>query len=263
LFVSTHERWTQLLDLLGEQGRIEVAEVADRLGVSTATIRRDLDELARQQLLTRTRGGAVLSGVAYDLPLRYKTARKADEKHRIAKAAAALVPPGAIVGLNGGTTTSEVARELVTRADMADHGNATALTIVTNAINIANELAVRPFVKTVVTGGVARPSSYELAGPLATMMLREIALDYAILGMNAVDLKFGAATHDEDEASVNRAMAERAATVIVVADSTKLGRRAFAQVCAIRDIQVLVTDRDAPDEIVEQLSAQGVDVLCV
>ncbi|WP_329570684.1 DeoR/GlpR family DNA-binding transcription regulator [Kitasatospora sp. NBC_01266] len=262
--MGTHERWTRLLEILGDRGRIEVGEAAELLGVSMATVRRDMEELAQQQLLTRTRGGAVLSGVAYDLPLRYKTARQADEKNRIAKAAAALVPPGAVVGLNGGTTTSEVARELATRADLADHGGGgTALTIVTNAINIANELAVRPYVKTLVTGGVARPNSYELTGPLAALVLQGISLDYAILGVNAVHPKFGAATHDEGEASANRAMAERAEKVIVVADSTKLGKRAFAQVCAVGEMAVLVTDKDAPDELVEHLSGQGVDVLCV
>ncbi|TQF01440.1 DeoR/GlpR transcriptional regulator [Kitasatospora acidiphila] len=261
--MSTHERWTRLLEVLGEQGRIEVAEAAELLGVSAATIRRDMEELARQQLLTRTRGGAVLSGVAYDLPLRYKTARQADEKHRIARAVAGLIPPGAVVGLNGGTTTSEVARELATRADLAEQTAGTALTIVTNAINIANELAVRPYVKTVVTGGVARPNSYELTGPLANLVLQNISLDYAVLGVNAVDPRFGAAAHDEGEASANRAMAERADRVIVAADSTKLGKRAFAQVCAINEIAVLVTDTDAPDELVERISSQGVEVLCV
>ena len=258
--MGTHERWTRLLEILGDKGRIGVVEAAELLDVSAATVRRDMEELARQQLLTRTRGGAVLSGVAYDLPLRYKASRQADEKHRIAKAAAALIPPGAVVGVNGGTTTSDVARELAMRADLAESGNATALTIVTNAINIANELAVRPYVKTVVTGGVARPNSYELTGPLATMVLQAISLDYAILGVNTVDPTFGAATHDEGEASANRAMAERAQTVIVVADSTKLGKRAFAQVCDVSAISVLITDKDASEDLVEQFVAQGIEV---
>jgi DeoR/GlpR family transcriptional regulator of sugar metabolism len=258
--MGSHERWTRLLEVLGERGRIEVGEAADLLGVSAATVRRDMEELARQQLLTRTRGGAVVTGVAYDLPLRYKAARQADEKHRIARAAAALVPPGAVVGLTGGTTTSEVARELAVRADLAGRGAATALTIVTNAVNIANELAVRPYVKTVVTGGVARPNSYELTGPLASATLRAVSLDYAILGVDAVDPRFGAATHDEGEADANRAMAERAQRVVVAADATKLGRRAFARVCDTAEISVLITDREAPEETVEEFTAQGVEV---
>ncbi|MER5641445.1 DeoR/GlpR family DNA-binding transcription regulator [Kitasatospora sp. NPDC002227] len=261
--MSMHERWTRLLAILGEQGTLDVTEAAELLDVSTATVRRDLDELARQQLLTRTRGGAVLSGVSYDLPLRYKTARQTDEKHRIAQAAARLLPPGAVVGLNGGTTTSAVAHELAVRPDLAEHSDGAALTVVTNAVNIANELAVRSYLKTVVTGGVVRPNSFELTGPMATALLHEISLDYAILGVNAVDPRNGAAAHDEGEAGVNRALAERAEKVIVVADSTKLGRRAFAQVCATESITTLITDRNAPEELVEQFTAKGVDVICV
>jgi DeoR family transcriptional regulator, aga operon transcriptional repressor len=259
--VAAHTRWTRLLEILGDQGHLDVLDAAERLGCSAATVRRDMDELARQNLLTRTRGGAVVSTVAYDLPLRYKAARRADEKQRIAKAAAALVPTGSTVGINGGTTTSEVARELAVRPEPA--GGGTALTVVTNAVNIANELAVRPQVKIVVTGGVARPNSYELVGPLVDSVLRTLALDYTILGVDAVHPRFGAATHDESEAGANRALAECAGTVIVVADSSKLGRRAFAQVCETDAVSVLVTDRDAPEDVVQEFTGLGIDVLRV
>ncbi|MDF6020800.1 DeoR/GlpR family DNA-binding transcription regulator [Streptomyces sp. JH34] len=259
--MAAHTRWTRLLEILGDQGQIDVLEAAEQLGCSAATVRRDLDELARQNLLTRTRGGAVASTVAYDLPLRYKAARRADEKQRIAKAAAELIPTGSTVGLNGGTTTSEVARELALRPEPP--GGGVALTVVTNAINIANELAVRPQVKIVVTGGVARPNSYELVGPLVDSVLRTLALDYTILGVDAVHARFGAATHDESEAGANRALAECAGTVVVVADSSKLGRRAFAQVCETSAVSVLVTDRDAPEDVVEEFTALGIDVLRV
>ncbi|MFG2825737.1 DeoR/GlpR family DNA-binding transcription regulator [Kitasatospora sp. NPDC048365] len=261
--MGTNERWTRLLAVLGERGSIDVTEAAQLLEVSTATVRRDLDELARQQLLTRTRGGAVLGGAAYDLPLRYKTARQAGEKQRIAEAAARLVPPGAVIGINGGTTTSEVARELTVRTDLAEYIDEIGLTVVTNAVNIAAELAVRPYVKTVMTGGVARATSFELTGPLAPLVLRELSLDFTFLGVNAVDPVGGAFAHDEGEAEVNRALAERAERVIVVADSTKLGHRALAQVCAVERISTLVTDKDAPDELVEQFVAEGVEVICV
>lgn len=259
--MAAHTRWTRLLEILGDQGHLDVLDAAERLGCSAATVRRDLDELARQNLLTRTRGGAVVSAVAYDLPLRYKAARRADEKQRIAKAAAELIPAGSTVGLNGGTTTSEVARELALRPEPP--GGGVALTVVTNAINIANELAVRPQVKIVVTGGVARPNSYELVGPLVDSVLRTLALDYTILGVDAVHPRFGAATHDESEAGANRALAECAGTVVVVADSSKLGRRAFAQVCETAAVSVLVTDKDAPEDVVGEFSALGIDVLRV
>ncbi|MET9589481.1 DeoR/GlpR family DNA-binding transcription regulator [Streptomyces sp. NPDC047737] len=259
--MAAHTRWTRLLEILGDQGHLDVLDAAERLGCSAATVRRDLDELARQNLLTRTRGGAVVSTVAYDLPLRYKAARRADDKQRIAKAAAELIPTGSTVGINGGTTTSEVARELAVRPEPS--GGGVALTVVTNAINIANELAVRPQVKIVVTGGVARPNSYELVGPLVDTVLRTLALDFTILGVDAVHPRFGAATHDESEAGANRALAECAGTVIVVADSSKLGRRAFAQVCETSAVSVLVTDKDAPEDVVQEFTGLGIDVLRV
>lgn len=254
-------RWSALLEMLTRDGRIEVEAAAAALGASAATIRRDLDELARQQMVTRTHGGAVINAIAYDLPLRYKAARKAPEKERIAHAAAGLVKAGEVVGLNGGTTTTEVARALATRADLSSGGTEIALTVVTNALNIANELVVRRHVKLVVTGGVARPASYELIGPLATELLAEIALDRVFIGVDAIDVSNGATAHHEGEASINRVLARRAQQVVVVADSSKLGRRAFARICPVQDIDVLVTDKAATDELIEPFTAVGVDVI--
>src|SRR5689334_24327530 len=117
VWVDRYARWNTLLELLTENGRVSVEEAAGRLTVSQATIRRDFDQLAQQQMITRTRGGAVANGVSYDLPLRYKTAKHSAEKQRIGAAAAALVEPGMVVGLNGGTTTTEVARALAVRPD--------------------------------------------------------------------------------------------------------------------------------------------------
>jgi DeoR family transcriptional regulator, aga operon transcriptional repressor len=258
--VNRYERLNTLLRLVSERGRVEVEGVADELDVSAATIRRDLDHLAQQQLLTRTRGGAVAHAVSYDLPLRYKTARHASEKQRIARAAMGLVAPSMVVGLNGGTTTTEVARAIATRADV-NSGGGGALTIVTNALNIANELVVRPHVKLVVTGGVARPQSYELIGPLAEGVLEEITLDTAFLGVDALDLEVGASAHHEGEASINRLMAGRARRVVVVADGSKLGAHAFARICPLEDIDVLITSGTAPDDFVRSCEDVGVQVI--
>src|SRR5580698_2813300 len=108
--MTRYRRWNELLELLAAEGQLQVEEAAKALGVSEATVRRDLDELARQQMLTRIRGGAVAQGVTYDLPLRYKSEKHPSEKQRIAAVAAALVRPGQVVGLNGGTTTTKVER---------------------------------------------------------------------------------------------------------------------------------------------------------
>ncbi|MDQ3579190.1 MAG: DeoR/GlpR family DNA-binding transcription regulator [Actinomycetota bacterium] len=257
--MDRYERLSALLDILGQRGKVDVDDLARELDVSAATIRRDLDHLAEQQLLTRTRGGAVANNVAYDLPLRYKTARHATEKERIGKAAAALVDRGAVVGLNGGTTTTEISRALAIRPDFT-HSDEPELTVVTNALNIANELAVRPHVKLVVTGGVARPQSFELIGPLATRILDEITLDIAFLGVDAVDPSHGAYAHHEGEASINRLMARRARKVVVVADSSKLGKHAFAQICPTVDVHLLITDSAADPTAVAAFEADGVEV---
>jgi DeoR family transcriptional regulator of aga operon len=261
--LDRYARWNTLLEILAEDGRITVEAAAERLKVSQATVRRDFDQLAQQQMITRTRGGAVANTVSYDLPLRYKSARNVDEKQRVGTAAAAMVTPGMVVGMNGGTTTTEVARALATRPDLISNTDGSALTIVTNALNIANELIVRPHVKVVVTGGVVRPQSYELIGPLATGVLRELTFDIAFLGVDAIDVTLGAAAHHEGEAAINGLMAARARRVVILADSSKLGRHAFARVCPIDRVETLITDTGATDATVTPFAKANVRVVRV
>jgi DeoR/GlpR family transcriptional regulator of sugar metabolism len=267
--VGPHERWTALLDILGRDGRLDVAGAAAELSVSAATIRRDLDHLAGQQLLTRTRGGAAPASVAYDLPLRYKSGRYTEQKARIGAAAAALIPPGSVVALNGGTTTSQVARALVTMpvpeppadAELDGPDDGIRYTVVTNALNIANDLAVRRTVKLVVTGGVARPSSYELIGPLAEPGLVRVHLDLAVLGVDGFDMAVGATADHEGEAAVTAMMVARASRVVVVADSSKLGWASFARVCTADVVDVLVTDDGADPGLLGGARGAGIEVV--
>jgi DeoR family transcriptional regulator, aga operon transcriptional repressor len=259
--VDRYARWNALLELLTSDGRISVEDAADRLAVSQATIRRDFDQLAQQQMITRTRGGAVANGVSYDLPLRYKTAKHSAEKQRIGEAAARLVEPGTVVGLNGGTTMTEVARALAVRSDLNSRGDGAQLTVVTNALNIANELLVRSQMKIVVTGGVVRPQSFELVGPLGGALLTEVTLDVVLLGVDALDVELGAAAHHEGEAAMNSLMVARAKRVVVIADSSKLGGHAFARICPISKVETLVTDSGATTGTVEQFHAAGVHVI--
>ena len=259
--MSRYRRWNDLLELLAAAGQLQIEDAAKALNVSAATIRRDFDELASQQMLTRIRGGAVAQAVNYDLPLRYKSERHPSEKQRIGVLAAGMVRAGQIVGLNGGTTTTEVARALATRSDFSRGGAEPAVTVVTNALNIATELAVRQHIKIVTTGGVARPQSYELTGPLATCVLEQVALDVAILGVDGIDAVAGATAHHEGEASINQLMARQARKVVIVADSSKVGGRAFARICGLADIDVLVTDTGiAPVDMVV-LQEAGVEVV--
>lgn len=260
--MDRYARWNALLELLTESGRVSVEDAAARLAVSQATIRRDFDQLAQQQMITRTRGGAVANGVSYDLPLRYKTAKHSAEKQRIGAAAAALVAPGMVVALNGGTTTTEVARALAVRPDLTGAGDDAQLTVVTNALNIANELLVRSRMKIVVTGGVVRPQSFELVGPLGGNILRDVGLDLALLGVDAIDVTLGAAAHNEGEAAMNSLMVARARRVVIIADSSKLGGHAFARICPIERVDTLVTDAGAPPDRIAEFEAAGVQVIC-
>ena len=247
------DRLSRILERLSAAGSVGVVDLADDLGVSAATVRRDLALLGDQRLLARTHGGAVAHGVLYELPLRYRSARHQEEKARIARCAAQLVPDGAAVGMTGGTTTTEVARALSDRR----------LTVVTNSLSIASELAVRPNLKLVVTGGVARPESYELVGPLAEGALATLNLDLVLVGVDGISVDEGFTTHHEVEAHTNHALIDRARRVVVVADSSKLGQVAFARICGLDDVDELITDGDAAPAEVEAVRAAGLEVTLV
>jgi DeoR family transcriptional regulator of aga operon len=241
-----------ILERLSSRGSVDVAALAGDLRVSQASVRRDLQLLESQQLLTRTHGGAVASGVLYELPMRYRGGQRHEAKRAIARCAVSLLGSDVTsVGLNGGSTTTEVARAL------ASHSG---LRVVTNALNIAAELAVRSNIELVVCGGSARSESYELVGPLAEMTLSNINLDVAVIGVDGVSVQAGLTTHHEVEAQTNRALVQTAARVIVVADSSKIGRRGFARIGQVGAVADLVTDAEARDADVRDLERAGVRV---
>jgi DeoR family transcriptional regulator of aga operon len=250
-------RWSVMLDRLATTGRLGVGEAADLLGVSEATIRRDFSELAKRQLVARNHGGVVATSVNYELPYRYRSSRADDDRSRVAEAAAALVEPGQVIGLNGGTTTTATSRAITAREDLVADGE---ITIVTNALNIATEAVLRPHVQCVSLGGVARPESYEVTGPLATLVLQQLWLDVAIVGVNALSALEGATCRHEEEAAIIRTMIERSKKVICVATGEKLGRRTFASICPAERIDHLVTTVGADRDEVQALREVGVQV---
>jgi DeoR family transcriptional regulator of aga operon len=246
------ERLDGILARLASDGSVSVRELTESLGASSATVRRDLKLLEQQKLLSRSHGGAVRNGLLYELPVRYRGGQHAEEKERIADAAAERIAGAETVGLTGGTTTTAVARRLRNRS----------LTVVTNAVNIASELVISETIRLVVTGGVARPQSYELIGPLADATLDGLNVDVMFLGVDGFNAS-GVTTHDEIEAQTDRKMVERAARVIVVCDSSKIGRSALSRICTLPDVDELITDVDAPAEGLEALQAAGVEVVQV
>ncbi|WP_159622380.1 DeoR/GlpR family DNA-binding transcription regulator [Ruania rhizosphaerae] len=259
--MNRDDRLASLLDMVVARDHVQVEDVVSELSVSPATARRYLDSLAAQQLVVRTRGGARMQPSSGDLPLRYKAARHSAQKARIAAAAAHLVQPGQVVAINGGTTTTEVARELAVHTGLRDSGQ--PVTVVTNAVNIAGELAVRAHLRVVVTGGVVRAQSYELTGPLADLLLGQVEIDTLFLGVNGLDANAGACAHDDGEASIAASLAARSARVVVVADSSKLGHRAFARIVPAAQIDAVITDDGADQSVVTSLQRAGIDVTLV
>jgi DeoR family transcriptional regulator, aga operon transcriptional repressor len=258
--MKRYARLNALLDEMAAHGHLDVEQMAHRLEVSASTVRRDLNQLTEQQLVTRTRGGAVAAGVSYDLPLRYKASRQQPEQVRIGQAAARLIHPGDIVGLNGGATTTEVARALAARGPA---GAAGEITVVTNAVNIAGELIVRRNVKLLLTGGLAKPQSFELIGPFAADMLSQLDLDVAVIGVAALDPDYGVKALDPEQAQITKLMVARARRTVVVSDSGKLHARGLARICDWAQVQVLITDAGAAESDLDRIRTHGVEVTVV
>lgn len=247
-----------VLDLIIDHGHVGVDDLVAQLGISPATARRDLDALAEQQLVIRDHGGASAHPDASSLPMRYRASRNPVAKAAIAAHAVGLIRPGSVLGLNGGTTTTAFAHELASRKEFREVDRPTVL--VTNSVNIAQELAVRRHLQLVVTGGIVRESSYELVGNWAEQMLGQIRIDTLFLGVNALNAVDGACGHDEAEASMSGRLIERSSRVVVLADSTKIGATAFARIGAIEVVDDVVTDAKVDPEELEALRAAGVQV---
>lgn len=261
--MTRQERLSALADFVVEHGSVRVEDVVSSLGVSPATARRDLDSLAEQQLIIRTRGGASANPITGEVPLRYRTVRQPLEKAAIAAAAVALVQPGDVVGFNGGTTTTAAAHELGIRISRDPEFERRPVTVVTNAVNIANDLTIRPQARVVVTGGVARTRSYELVGPLAGAILPSIRIDTLFLGVQALDPSAGVFTHTEDEAAINSALVKASRRTIVLADSSKFGASAFARICGLGDLDTIITDAAVDPAQIDRLREQGLRVIVV
>lgn len=248
-------RMAAILDLLAERGSVSLSDLSSELGISPATARRDLADMSDQRLLVRTHGGARLIESRSELPVALRDTRFQDAKRAIAAAVAAAIPRQRYaVALSGGTTAASVARALAGHED---------LTIVTNSLTIAQLVTSYPQLKVVMTGGILRPESLELVGVLAENTFNAINLGTAILGTDGMTAAGGVTTHDETEARTNNAMVTHAQRVVVVADGSKIGRLALAQVATIDQVDMLVTDSSADPDAVAAIRAAGVDVQVV
>lgn len=251
------ERRRQVLQWLEQEGRVQVTEVARRLAVSPMTVRRDLERLEADGLLVRTHGGALPVGVTTprELPYASKRARQVEAKRKIGRLAASLVRAGETVILDAGSTTLEIARHLPPRI---------TLKVVTNDLLIARELADRKGIDVYLTGGQVRQGVYSLQGPETEAYLRATHVDRAFLGADGVDAVYGLSTTNRQKVPVKQAMLAAAERTYVVADHSKLGRRAFARFAGIGEAGALICDDQARAACASQLAAleeTGLEVL--
>jgi len=253
--VLNEERRRAILDLLTHQGRVLVTELAQKFETSQVTIRKDLEILHSQGLIHRTHGGALPAreGALEDPTLREKEKLHRQEKLHIAECAAEKVKEGQVLILDSGTTTTAIARAL---------RHFQNLTIITNAVNIAAELAGTA-VEVILTGGTLRKNSFSLVGPIAEETLRRLSADLLFLGVDGFDVHYGLSTPNLLEAKVNRVMVEVAKKTVAVCDASKFGRRSLSLIVPPSALHEVITDRGVPKSDLRLLKQAGIEVTLV
>jgi DeoR family transcriptional regulator, aga operon transcriptional repressor len=251
----SEERRRAVVEMLQKDGRVLVSDLAKHFRTSLITIRKDLEFLHHQGQLERTHGGAlpVKTGALMDSSLQEKERLHRQEKLRIAAAAVQMIAKGQVIILDSGTTTTAIARAC---------RHLKHLTIITNATNIAAELADSP-VEVILTGGILRTNSYSLVGPLAEESLRKLSADLLFLAVDGFDVRYGLTTPNLLEARVNRAMAESARRTVVVCDSSKLGRRSLSLIAPPSAVHQVITDRRIAKSDLCALRDAGIEVTLV
>lgn len=246
------ERHDKLVQYINQHKKANVNDLSRIFEVSKVTIRRDLDELASKGLIMKTHGGAVSiqSKLSYELPALFKSEINADAKKRIGAKAASLVDDGDIIIIDAGTTTIE----------MVPHLNQKQLTVLTNDIKIAMEIAPKANIELHVSGGMLNEQVYTLAGPKAAESFKEVHVNKTFLGCDALDVNYGITNRSLNEVEVKRAMIESAEEVVLVTDASKFNKRVFSYLTSLNSIHVIVTDQMS-NELQEILEGKGIQVI--
>lgn len=251
------ERRRLIVDKVKHQGRATVAELSRQFGISAVTIRGDLEALSDAGRILRSHGGALPADVAsVDTPLTVKEVRRLAEKRRIADAATRLIHDGETIILDSGSTTAEIARRIRQR-------NWRSLTVITNALNIALELTGLAGVRVMMLGGLLRPTSYSLVGPDAEQALGRLTADRLFLGVDGLDADVGVTTPDPQEAALNALMVRVSREVVAVLDSSKLGQRSLSLIASLAELDLVITDTNAPPRTTRALREHGVKTMLV
>jgi DeoR family transcriptional regulator, fructose operon transcriptional repressor len=249
------ERRSALVRLLLEQenGAASVAQLAELFSVSEMTIRRDLGWLETRALVRRIHGGAIaIIGDAPEKPFAERAVEYSHQKQSIGAAAAHLVEDGDRIILDAGTTTRQVARHLLDRRD---------LTVITNALPVAQELARSPHISVILLGGTLKQEELCTIGPMVTRELARLCADKLFLSAAGFDVQRGLTDPDMQEAEVKEAMIMAAERVFLVADSSKWGQVALARIASLERIEALITDEELDDDARAALETAGVSII--
>ncbi|MFD2863816.1 DeoR/GlpR family DNA-binding transcription regulator [Mucilaginibacter antarcticus] len=249
------ERHQYILNQIQQKGNVNVLDLCSELEVSSVTIRKDLKLLEDKNFLFRTHGGATQSNpYATDRPVNEKEKLQSAEKLKIGAAAAKLIQPDDSILIASGTTVLSLARSI------QPIGN---LIVITSALNVALELINHQNIEVLQLGGILRKSSSSVIGPYAERILADFFCSKFFLGIDGIDLEFGLTTTSAMEAHLNRQMMAVSQKTIVIADSTKFGKRGFGKICGMDEIDEIITDNGLAPHLVEQLEAMGVKVTLV
>lgn len=250
--VFQEERLDKILILLEKKNRLVTKELQKILNTTAVTIRKDLTILEQRGLLKRTHGGAIKAKKLFPgLSLNEKEKINLKEKLRIAKRAALLISKGDTIILDSGSTTSLLAKEIK---------HMKGITVITNAMNIANEL-LNSELDVILIGGSLLKKSSTMVGPLADETLRKISADKLFMGVDGIDFEIGLTTPDIQEAQTSRVMMEVSGETIVVVDSSKFGRRSLGVISGVKDIQRIITTGKFSDKEMEILNNENIEVL--
>ncbi len=255
--VFARERQEHIARIVEEHGRARVNDLAARFHVSAVTIRKDLVGLEQERRLVRTHGGAIaLDRRQPELSFDIRERLQADEKLWIGAAGAALVHDGESIVMDASTTALSVARQLT-------RGGWSQLTIITNGLRIASELAGHPGIVVLMLGGRVRWEALSVVGQLGDGLFSRINVQKAFLGAAGFTPESGLADATDEEAQIKRSMVAAAREVIAIVDHTKWERAAFATFCPTDKISIVLTDRAAPEAMVRDLAGRGVEVRLV
>jgi DeoR family transcriptional regulator, glycerol-3-phosphate regulon repressor len=247
-----NDRQQEILDLARANGRVLVDELAGRFEVTPQTVRKDLNELCERRLLTRVHGGAIVASGVNNLAYEARRFVARSEKEAIGTAAARRIPNRASLFINIGTTTEEVAKALMDHED---------LLVITNNLNVATLLYSNPKIEVIIAGGPVRRADGAVVGEAAVKFIQQFKVDFAVIGVSAIDEEGALLDFDYREVRVSRAIVENARQVILVSDRMKFERTAPVRIGHLAEIDLFVTDALPNQNIAELCRLNNVEVL--